>query len=173
MIIEKATEADARAIGIVHVLAWHETYRGIVPDSVLASLNPAARAERWMRVITTEGGVFVLRHGARVVGFAAAGPNREEALAQQGEIYTLYLLTEAQHQGHGRRLMSAMAGDLRGRDINSAALWVADPNTGACRFCEALGGTVVGHNVEKRGERTLPCVAYGWDDLAGLIQIPR
>lgn len=172
MIIAAATEADARAIGIVHVLAWHETYRGIVPDSVLASLNPAARAERWLRVISTEGGVFVLRHGARVVGFAAAGPNRDEALRQEGEIYTLYLLGEAQRQGHGRRLMSAMAADLRGRDINSAALWVAHSNTGACGFYEALGGIVVGQNVEKRGAWTLPCVAYGWDDLAGLIQTP-
>ena len=170
MIIEAATEADARAIGIVHVLAWHETYRGIVPDSVLASLNPAARAERWLRVISTEGGVFVLRHGKRIVGFAASGPNRDETLSQQGEIYTLYLLSEAQRRGHGRRLMSAMATDLRRREINSAALWVAEANIGACRFYEALGGTILGHNIEKRGTWTLPCVAYGWDDLAGLIQ---
>ena len=170
MIIAAATEADARAIGIVHVLAWHETYRGIVPDSVLASLSPAARAERWLRVISTEGGVFVLRDGARVVGFAAAGPNRDEALAAQGEIYTLYLLSEAQRQGHGRRLMSTMAADPRRRDINSAALWVAEANRGACRFYEAAGGTAWGHRIEQRGEWTLPCVANGWADLAGLIQ---
>jgi ribosomal protein S18 acetylase RimI-like enzyme len=170
MIIEAATEADARAIGVVHVLAWHETYRGIVPDSVLASLNPAARAERWLRVIGTEGGVFVLRAGPRIVGFAAAGPNRDEQLPQQGEIYTLYLLSEAQRQGHGRRLMSAMAADLRRREINSVALWVAEANLGACRFFETLGGTILGHNIEKRGTWTLPCVAYGWDDRAGLIQ---
>lgn len=170
MIIEAATQADARAIGIVHVLAWHETYRGIVPDDVLAGLNPAARAERWHGVITTEGGVFVLRDGARVVGFAAAGPNRDAALPQQGEIYTLYLLGEAQRQGYGRRLMGAMAADLRARAIGSAALWVASANVRACRFYERLGGVVVGERVEKRGAWTLPCVAYGWDDLAGLLQ---
>ena len=52
--IEAASASDARAIGIVHVLSWHETYRGIVPDDILASLNPAARADRWHRVITTD-----------------------------------------------------------------------------------------------------------------------
>lgn len=171
MIIDRATEADARAIGIVHVLAWHETYRGIVPDSVLASLNPAARAERWLRVIGTEGGVFVVRRGAGLVGFAAARPNRDDKLPQQGEIYTLYLLSEAQRQGHGRGLMSAMSAYLRDHNIDSAALWVAEANAGACRFYEALGGSVIGHTTEKRGEWTLPCVAYGWDNLAGLIHI--
>ncbi len=170
MIIAPATAADARAIGIVHVLAWHETYRGIVPDDVLASLNPAARAERWHRVITTEGGVFVLRDGARLLGFAAAGPNRDDALPQQGEIYTLYLLGEAQRHGHGRRLMAAMAGNLRDREITSAALWVASANTAACRFYDHLGGTVIGARTEQRGTWTLPCVAYGWDDLAGLLR---
>ena len=169
MIIQAATEADARAIGIVHVLAWHETYRGIVPDEVLAGLDPAARAERWHRVISTEGGVFVLRDGKRVLGFAAAGPNRDEALPQLGEIYTIYLLSEAQRRGHGQRLMAAMAADLRAREIGSAALWVAGANTAACRFYEKLGGVVVGERTEQRGAWTLPCVAYGWDDLAGLL----
>lgn len=168
--IAAATVTDARAIGIVHVLAWHETYRGIVPDDILAGLDPAARAERWHRVISTEGGVFVLRDGKRILGFAAAGPNRDEALPQQGEIYTIYLLSEAQRQGHGRRLMAAMATDLLARDIGSVALWVAGANTAACRFYERLGGVMIAERTEQRGTWSLPCVAYGWHDRAGLPQ---
>ena len=29
----RATQADASAMAEIHVAAWHEAYRGIVPDS--------------------------------------------------------------------------------------------------------------------------------------------
>jgi ribosomal protein S18 acetylase RimI-like enzyme len=170
MIVEAATEADATAIGIVHTLSWHETYRGIVPDAVLASLDPKERAATWGRVIAKQGGLFVLRDGARVVGFGGAGANRDSSLPHAGMFNTLYILSHAQHQGHGRRLMSAMAAHLKAAGRDDAVLWVAAQNMPACGFYESLGGQVVGRATELHEAWQLPCVAYGWDDLTRLIQ---
>ncbi len=165
MIVAPATVEDARAIGIVHVLAWHETYRGIVPDEVLASLNPSERAGMWQRVIAGQGGVFVLREGARVVGFGSSGPNRDDSFTYAGMFNTLYLLGHAQRLGHGRRLMAAMARHLLAIGRTDAVVWVAEANQAACRFYERLGGTLAGRATELHEGWDMACVAYGWDDL--------
>lgn len=170
MMIAPATPADARAIGIVHVLAWHESYRGMMPDQVLASLNPAERAAMWERVITRQGGVFVLRDGAGIVGFGAAGPNRDSSLTHAGMINTLYVLSGAQRLGHGRRLMAALTRHLLDTGLPDAVLWVAEANDPARRFYERLGGTIVGHATELHEGWDMKCVAYGWDDLTGLAE---
>ncbi len=170
MTIEPATVADARAIGMVHVLAWHETYRGIVPDQVLASLNPRERAAMWERVITTQGGVFVLREGARVVGFGCCGPNRDDSFTYAGMFNTLYLLGHTQRQGHGRALMAAMARHLLATGRPDAVVWVAEANIAACRFYERLGGVLAGRATELHEGWDMACVAYGWDDLSRITE---
>ncbi len=168
MIIEPATAADARAIGIVHVLAWHETYRGMMPDQVLASLNPSERETMWASVIAGSGGVYVLRDGTRVTGFGAAGRNRDASLPHAGMINTMYLLGEAQRRGHGRQMMGVLARHLLATGMPDAALWVANDNTGARQFYEKLGGAVVGHATELHEGWDMACTAYGWDDLTVL-----
>jgi hypothetical protein len=45
--IRPATLADAAAIAKVHVEAWRETYRGLVPDSVLAGLSVERGVRAW------------------------------------------------------------------------------------------------------------------------------
>ena len=37
--VRPATLEDSSSIGEVHVTAWKETYRGMVPDSMLAALS--------------------------------------------------------------------------------------------------------------------------------------
>ena len=168
MIIERATKADARAIAIVHVLAWHETYRGLMPDAVLASLDPREREAMWHRVIGGQDGVFVLRDGPRIAGFAAAGPNRDANLPQAGMIGSIYLLSQAQRRGHGRRLMGTLARHLLATGLTDVVLWVAADNHGARYFYESLGGTAVSELIEEHQGWRLPCIAYAWTDLVEL-----
>ncbi len=42
MNIRPATAEDAPAIAHIHVTAWQATYKGIVPELYLSSLNEAA-----------------------------------------------------------------------------------------------------------------------------------
>ena len=47
MFLRPAVLSDANAIAEVHVRAWRETYRGIMPDKVLDELSAERSAERW------------------------------------------------------------------------------------------------------------------------------
>lgn len=53
MVIRSALPEDARAIAEVHVSSWRTTYRGLLPESVLAAQSVEQRESGW-RQITTE-----------------------------------------------------------------------------------------------------------------------
>jgi phosphoribosylanthranilate isomerase len=163
-----ATPADAEALGVVHVQAWRETYDGLIPGEVLAGLDPQQRAEMWRGIIRDRGGVQVAILNGAIVGFGAAGPQRDSSLPFSAEIGALYVLRATQRRGVGRRLMAMMARDLLDRGHASASLWVLEANAPARRFYEALRGRVVTVREEERDGFRSVGVAYGWDDLRGL-----
>jgi GNAT superfamily N-acetyltransferase len=167
MNIRPATPDDAAAIAAVHVLAWRESYPGLVPDSVLAALDPARRTEIWHAAIP-RGGVFVAEDDADLVGFVAWGPQSDTALPFAAEIHALYVLRRAQWRGLGRALMGAAAADMRQAGFHSLGLWVLDGSAPARRFYETLGGRLCATRQDTREGWTAHETAYGWDDLGPL-----
>ena len=172
MIISRATPADAAELGCVHVQAWREAYPGLVPDPVLAALDPAERAAMWTRVLATEEIVLLARDpSGAILGFIAAAPQREpDILPFAAEIGALYLLRAAHRQGLGRRLMAEAARHLLARGLASASLWVLDGNATAVAFYTALGGRIVHHRpLPARREWIGHETAFAWDNVATLI----
>ena len=84
MPIRKATMADAAEIATVGMVIWNETYRGIVPDSHLDSMNLAERI-RWTEAFLKDPNVdfytVVAEQAGEIVGYAAGGPNRSKTTA--------------------------------------------------------------------------------------------
>ena len=165
----RATPADADALGQVHVAAWREAYTGTIPDEVLTSLDPRQRAAMWRDALAKGVVVHLAERGHAIVGFGAAGPQRDPTLPHAGEIDAVYVLQSAQHKGVGRALMAAMARDLLAQGRCSAALWVLETNTPARRFYQRLGGREIVRRQQQREGFSAVGIAYGWDDLNALI----
>lgn len=164
VLVRQATLADAEAIARVHIQAWRETYRGLVPAEHLAGLSVDRRAELWRRELgdpRQAPGLVVAEAGGAIVGFAAAGPAREPARGFAGELYAIYLLRNQQGRGCGRRLFLAAAAALAAQGIASFMLWVLrdNPNRG---FYEHMGGAPFAEQRIVIGDRDLVEIAYGW-----------
>lgn len=111
MKIRAATPEDATAIGHVHVDSWRTTYRDLMPTSVLAALSVEQRAAMWRQAAEAaqrgESRSFLLvaeDPAEGIVGFAWAGPERDEDSRFDGELYAIYLLERHQGRGVGRQL---------------------------------------------------------------------
>lgn len=165
----RATVADAAALGVVHVQAWREAYAGLVPDVVLASLDPAQRARMWQDGLARGLAVHLAELDGAIVGFGSSRPQRDASLPHSGEIGALYVLRSAQRRGIGRTLMAAMARDLLARGHPSATLWVLEANTQARRFYDSLGGKPLVRREEQRDGFAAVSIAYGWEDLRVLL----
>ena len=177
--IRRAGPADALALGRLHVAAWHETYRGLVPDALLAGLSAEERGKAWEEILRDPGGFgdshvhLAEEEEGELIGFAACRAQPDATLAADGfcgEIGAIYLRRIAQGRGIGRLLMRTVAADLGERGCRGASLWVLRDNMPARRFHERLAGEVVGEKREVRPEGELVEVAYGWRDLTLLAE---
>lgn len=168
-LIRAATIEDCTAIGRLHVAGWHETYRGLMPDSVLDSLSAHNRAEQWRQGLSRGAKgpiVFVAETPDRsLAGFGAAGPARDATRGWQAEIYSLYVLRAHHQRGIGRALMRALASALQARDRSSVGLWVLTANAPARAFYERLGGRVEEQRIDESEGWRCDETAYHWDSL--------
>ena len=167
--IRAATEADAEAIGRVHVNAWRETYPGIMPREILDSLDESRRATQWRRWFAANGSnrqvLAVCELDGEVVGFASGAMSDA---SDEAELFTLYLLRRAQGHGYGRDLFALVAAGLSDLGARSLTLWMADGNPTA-GFYAHFGGQVVESKAQPFGPYTVPESRYRWDDIRTLF----
>lgn len=178
MLIRPAELVDAEAIGRVHVQAWRETYRGLMPDAYLDAMSADESAKGWRERIPTfaerrQALAVLLDDAADIVGFAGCGPPRLKELAADGEIYMINLINQAKRRGFGTRLMLAMAEQLEVLEFASAGLWVLAANAPARAFYARLGGSD-GVSIEhEHGGALLTDVAVLWPTIGLLRQRAR
>lgn len=161
MVPRPAYPEDAGWIGRVHVAAWRQAYAGLLPEDELARITEADRTDLWRRAIGAGRARIMVVEG---LGFAAAGAQREAALAGAGwpeELYALYLLADAQGRGLGRALFEAVRGPL------PFTCTVLDGNERARRFYARLGGRHLATRPEVIGASPITEHLYGWDAPGG------
>lgn len=168
-----AGPADAEALGRVHVLAWRETYRGLLPDAYLAGLSEVRQARRFAQALLEPAPDQVTLAAADrrgVVGYAQGGRSRRGAL-REAEVATLYLLKSAQGRGVGARLLIETARALAARGASSLIISVLRDNLAARGFYERLGGVAEPPRLEPApGGGFLHEITYRWTDLQALTR---
>lgn len=166
MIIRPAAISDAAAVARVHVDSWRTTYRGIVPDEVLAALSYEEREGRWVGGLSDRSKfVYVAEDAGSVVGFGAGGPERTQDPLYKAEILAIYLLESHQRRGIGRQLAETLVDRFRQEGFSAMLVWVLAANP-ARKFYEALGGVEIRARKDRVRGVMLDEVAYGWSDLA-------
>jgi GNAT superfamily N-acetyltransferase len=161
--IREARPADAAAIARVHVDAWHETYRGLVPDGLIDGMRYDEREAMWSEILSGRAGeqfVFVAELEG-VCGFASGGPARSGRPHYSGELYAIYMLKKAQGRGAGRALFELIRARLASKDMKKFLVWVLERNP-ACGFYEAMGGVRIDSKDERYRGHMLREVAYGF-----------
>jgi L-amino acid N-acyltransferase YncA len=164
-----ATLEDAPGISNAHVRSWQESYRGIVPDAHLDSLDPSSRAKMWaerFKDSTFDGHVIVAADSnENIVGFIAVGPSRSQEYPGWGEVRAIYLLRDFKGCGVGRQLFDLGKQRLQTLGYQSFFCWVLKDNP-TRYFYESTGGKL--SRFEKTiqiGGSNLLEVAYEWQHL--------
>ncbi len=143
MIIRPATLADADGIAHVHVSAWQDNYRGLVPASIMEDRTIERRQTLWRRVLT-EGSalVFVADDSGTVGGFASAITLIPAVDGFDAYLQAIYVRSESKSHGVGRGLMRAVAAALVERRCKNLVLRTL--RLGDARgFYERLGARLV------------------------------
>jgi ribosomal protein S18 acetylase RimI-like enzyme len=168
--IRPAKNADAKPIASVYVETWRSAYAGALPDKVLVDLSPKLLAASWAHTINSRAQIILVAEApqAGVVAFTSAGPNRDRASKYRGEVFTLYVLPDFQNRGVGERLLAHVFEALVKAGLNSAVIWALNP-TPSRFFYQAMGGRLAGNRHEKLWGTKVEELAYGWDNLKGVL----
>ncbi|MBU4486625.1 MAG: GNAT family N-acetyltransferase [Candidatus Delongbacteria bacterium] len=170
MIIREAEIADAAGIAYVHTSSWLTTYRGIMPDEKLDSLNCEDCEKKWLRNIQNsfEGKeiLLVAEMNGQIVGFCGGSmnddPNTKEKYAN--DLRVIYILQEYQKQGIGRKLVSKYVSMIIDQGIDSMIIWVLEDNISK-EFYVKLGGIKVAEKDFEACGKKLKCAGYGWENF--------
>lgn len=141
MRVQSARAEDCPAIAELHVRAWRQAYRDILPARHLAALSVSAHEAMWRRMVAQQSGQLrVARTADRLTGFVALGALRNaDALAGQAEIWALYVEHESWGTGIGHSLWHPARQRLMQLGFRSVSLWVLADNERAIRFYERAG----------------------------------
>jgi ribosomal protein S18 acetylase RimI-like enzyme len=169
-LVRPARLGDAEAIARIEIETWRTTYAGMLPDRVLLGMSERRQIGSWasfLRHRPEDVRIAATAKGA-LVGFGNCGAQRDAAVDYSGEVYTLYVLPDAQGQGSGRQILLALFQRLIETGYSSGLVWVVRANP-ARFFYERLGGRQVMHRPIPVGGQPVDAIAYGWRDLAALI----
>jgi GNAT superfamily N-acetyltransferase len=141
-----AREDDADALAALHVASWRWAYRGLLDDEVLDGLSVEDRGSMWRTLLGGgEVAVVVAERENELVGFASAGPSRDDdAEPGTGEVAAIYLAEDVAGSGLGAALFARIQDELRARGFSRGTLWVLESNARARRFYEREGWHAAG-----------------------------
>jgi len=172
---------DANAVARLHVHAWQDSYRGIMPDDVLDNLDMDQRKRMWTGLMENPGQMYfyvaeVLPRPEEaatrkpvVAGVISGGPPRQYGQAFPTTIYALYVEPKVHRRGLGKRLLLRGFQHVLDDGHNAVALAVLEDNTEAIRFYEAMGGERVGYTYGVLANTAVRTALYGWSDVKSVM----
>ena len=153
--VRPARPGDAAEIARVQLVTWRTAYRRMFPAHVLASLDEAFLARGWAEAIEKPPSerhhvliaVEQSEAATQVVGFAAAGPADEQALAPEepplpddvAAVTELLVEPRWGRRGHGSRLLSAAVAHWQEDGFTRAVAWAYDQDQATRKFLGSAG----------------------------------
>lgn len=153
--VRPARPGDAADIARIQLSTWRTAYRRMFPPHVLAGLDEAYLARGWTEAIEATPSprhrvLIAVEQGeaqSEVVGFAAAGPADEQALApeepplpdQVAAITDLLVEPRWGRRGHGSRLLSATVDLWREDGFTQAVAWAYEQDEATQKFLASAG----------------------------------
>ena len=148
MEVRRARPDDAAAIAEVHVRTWQDAYEHVFGAERLAGVTVEQRLPMWRQILDdpSQTALVVEDEDGRIVGWCTVAPSRDADA--DGELWGIYVLSEAWGSGAGTALMAAGIDALRESGYREVILWVLEDNPRARRFYEREGWTLDGSRKE-------------------------
>lgn len=142
--VRLAWAADTDAVGDVQVRAWRKSYAALLPRELLDDVDGEQFAAVWREAVTkpptARHRVLVALDAGRVVGFAATAPSEDpDAAPGDGEIVAFHIDPDALGEGHGSRLLAAVADTLRADGFGRGRIWLVVGDDALRGFLEPAG----------------------------------
>ncbi len=158
--VRQAEPGDAEALAHLHLDVWDDAYTGLMPQSILDDRRArvAERVRSWEEILAgPEPTWLAVDDDGALIGFAHAGPGRDNDLAEEidTELKALYVRAAWWGTGVGYALFETALGD------RAAYAWVLADNERALAFYRRQGFRLDGTEDEHDEGRHVRMVRAG------------
>lgn len=140
-VVRPAEAGDRDELARVHVVSWQEAYRGLLPQSIIASRSLERRRSQWQQLLAnSREHILVIGGRERLLGFSNFGRARDDDLPSGvAEVYALYLDPGVWRRGFGGRLWQESIARLAALGHREVAVWSLEKNSRALGFYRSRG----------------------------------
>ncbi len=157
--VRPATAGDAPELARIQAAVWAGVHPDL-PADVLETVGSETAAQQWAAAAASPPSprhrVLTALAGERVVGFAALAPaaDPDTVAADEGELLALCVDPAATGQGHGSRLVNAVADLARIDGVRNLHAWLADAERDLSAFLAGSGWDADGavRSLDLRGD---------------------
>ncbi len=168
-VIRTAFLGDEYQIAEVHIQAWQEAYKGIVPQVYLDQLSSEIdnRVKMWKNILANpKRWAWVAENSKGIIGFVLFGPPRDPDKESFIELGAIYLLASEKNKGIGFSLLSAGFNKMKDLGYKRAYCWVLENNP-TIKFYERSGASYAGQiKVDEIGGKNFNELDYEWNSLS-------
>jgi len=125
--IREAVYADYKAIAKIHISAWQQAYRGLVPDDHLDNLSLEKGEMGWKRRLKEKLNkltIVAVNEENVVLGYCCGGDNRAEPRVYDGELQAIYIHPDYWGLGIGKVMFKEFKKRLQYMGYKYVIEWV-------------------------------------------------
>lgn len=163
--VRRAQHGDEERIAKVHIQAWQEAYKNLVPQNYLDELPKElkGRTEMWVKILANpQRWAWVATVSDQIVGFILFGLPRDKNRDGFIELGAIYLLENYKGSGVGFSLLSTGFNFMSGVGYEKAYCWVLENNP-TIKFYERNGAIFSGQTkFDEIGGQEFKELAYDW-----------
>jgi len=142
--IRLAVATDCKNLSKLKRLVWESTYRGIYPDEKIDGYDYKKNEERFLEIINNKDvELYVVESNDKLVGYMDYGKPYRPFDDYEQEIGLLYLLSDYQRKGIGKKLFQLAYGNIKNKGYNSFFISCNKYNIPAQKFYECMGGKII------------------------------
>jgi len=166
--IQEANLKHAPGLANVHVKTWQHSYKGIIDQDYLDSLDLKQREERWVNIFQIQdrkSQIYVLLNNKdQVIGFYSIGESREKEHDFTHELWAIYILPEYQGHGLGRFMFEDIKHKLHALNAKSLCVVVLQEGP-AVAFYKKMGAQIIQARRDEIGGKQYAEYLMGWDQI--------
>jgi len=173
--IKELTLEDIPDYVKVDTLAWQESYKGLIADSILDEVvnNIENYIQKQINKFDNDKKnnikKFVFKVNNEAVGMTGIGKSTYEKYEDIGELYSLYLLNKVKKKGYGKMLFYHDVKELIGLGFNSMVIGCL-VNNPANDFYKHMGGKLIEVVTKKIKGYNMTENIYYYENLKELIK---
>ena len=173
--IKELTLEDIPDYVKVNTLAWQESYKGLIADSILDEVlnNVEDSIQKQINKFDNDKKnnikKFVFKVNNEAVGMTGIGKSTYEKYEDIGELYSLYLLNKVKKKEYGKMLFYHDVKELIGLGFNSMVIGCL-VNNPANNFYKHMGGKLIEVVAKKIKGYNMKENIYYYENLKELIK---